>query len=80
MNIEHEQGQQNAIRNVNKRAIANLALPAILWYCRHHWLKAESMISFITGVTHQHFVVITWLPTITPAFGNNDNTKAATKM
>jgi len=44
--------------------LADLALPSILWYRRHHWHKAESMISLITRVTHQHFVVITWLPKI----------------
>jgi len=59
----YEEGQQITTKNANNRAVANLALPAILWYCCHHWLKAESMISFITGVTHQHFVIITRLPT-----------------
>jgi len=48
-------------------SLAHLALPAILWYCCHHRHKAKSMISFITSVTHQHFVVITWLPTISSA-------------
>ena len=47
----------------NVVSLAHLAFPAILWYRRHHWHKAEGMISFITRVTDQHFVVITWLPT-----------------
>lgn len=39
------------------------APPAIGGYCVHDRLQAEGMTRFITHVTHQHFVVIPWVPT-----------------
>ncbi len=39
------------------------APPAIGGHCVHDRLQAEGMIRFITHVTHQHFVVIPWVPT-----------------
>jgi len=72
---QHPQQSQNQIKNtgyVTAISFTHLALPAILWYRRHHWHKAESMISFITGITHQHFIVITRLPAT--AISNSYNT------